>query len=167
LIVVPLKKIWYTELSLQIERSFSSFRFPTDHKSQSSIESKQPLLTSFFYPPDTKDKNLHTCWFSRDYRPIAELDTYDPEALDDGGDYDAMSEGDRQTAEAAMRKRDRELGLASGRMRRGLLYGELGDINIMNIWHDWTIHLWMTPLAVAFIGSQIQILSVSGEHTRF
>ncbi|XP_064633421.1 DNA replication licensing factor mcm2-like [Lineus longissimus] len=73
---------------------------------------------------DVDGEDLFGDNMERDYRPIAELDTYDPEALDDEADFDAMSEGDRQDAEAAMRKRDRELGLASGRMRRGLLYAE-------------------------------------------
>lgn len=35
-----------------------------------------------------------------------------------------LSEGDRVAAEAQMRKRDRDEGRVTGRMRRGLLYGE-------------------------------------------
>ena len=43
----------------------------------------------------------------------------------DEDDYDNLSEGDRQAAEAAMRRRDREEGRGEGgRMRRGLLYDD-------------------------------------------
>lgn len=62
-----------------------------------------------------------------DYRAMPALDRYDPNILDEG-DYDMMSEADRAAAEAAMRKRDRDLGVpADGRMRRGLLYDEDDD----------------------------------------
>lgn len=59
----------------------------------------------------------------RDYRPIPALDVYDPNVLDDE-DYDLLSETDRAAAEATMRQRDREEGRVTGRMRRGLLYGD-------------------------------------------
>lgn len=58
-----------------------------------------------------------------DYRHIPELDVYDQDNLDDS-EYSMMSEGDRAAAEGAMRKRDRDEGLITGRMRRGLLYGK-------------------------------------------
>ena len=62
-----------------------------------------------------------------DYRAMPALDRYDPDMLDEEG-YDMMSEADRAAAEAAMRKRDRDLGVpADGRMRRGLLYDEDDD----------------------------------------
>ena len=44
-----------------------------------------------------------------DYRAMPALDRYDRNLLDED-DYDMMSESDRAAAEAAMRKRDRELG---------------------------------------------------------
>ncbi|KAK3868016.1 hypothetical protein Pcinc_026562 [Petrolisthes cinctipes] len=61
-----------------------------------------------------------------DYRHIPELDVYDAENLDDS-EYSMLSEGDRVAAEASMRRRDREEGRATGRMRRGLLYDESDD----------------------------------------
>ncbi|XP_037780899.1 DNA replication licensing factor mcm2-like [Penaeus monodon] len=61
-----------------------------------------------------------------DYRHIPELDVYDQDNLDDS-EYSMMSEGDRAAAEGAMRKRDRDEGLITGRMRRGLLYDESDD----------------------------------------
>lgn len=62
--------------------------------------------------------------FSRDYRPIAALDVYDKDGLDEG-DFSDISESARQDAEKEMRKRDREEALATGRMRRGFIYGEV------------------------------------------
>lgn len=44
-----------------------------------------------------------------DYRAMPELDRYEADNLDDE-DYDLMSEGDRQAAEAELRRRDREQG---------------------------------------------------------
>lgn len=46
---------------------------------------------------------------------------FDPEMLDDD-EYEALTEGDRQAAEALMRARDRAEGRGEGRLRRGLLY---------------------------------------------
>ena len=63
-------------------------------------------------------------FFFRDYRPIPGLDKFDIKDLDEG-DYDAMSPATRARAEEAMRKRDRSDALATGRMRRGLLYGKV------------------------------------------
>jgi DNA replication licensing factor MCM2 len=48
---------------------------------------------------------------------------FDPDMLDED-EFDALSETDRQAAEAAMRRRDREEGRGEGRMRRGLLYDD-------------------------------------------
>ena len=46
----------------------------------------------------------------------------------DDSDYDNLSEGGRQDAEAAMRQRDREEGRVAGRgMRRGLIYDDDED----------------------------------------
>lgn len=58
-----------------------------------------------------------------DYRPIAALDTYDPQMLDDS-EYSAMSETERRAVEDELRQRDRAEGRVPGRMRRGLLYDE-------------------------------------------
>lgn len=57
-----------------------------------------------------------------DYRVIPALDTYDPAALDDE-EYDALDPEQRAAAERAMRKRDRDEAAATGRLRRGILYG--------------------------------------------
>ena len=61
--------------------------------------------------------------YCRDYRAIPALDVYERENLDDD-EYSDLSMSERLAAERDMRKRDREEGLATGRMRRGLLYGK-------------------------------------------
>lgn len=69
------------------------------------------------------DHKTGLVWF-RDYRPIPALDQYEMEGLDlDEEELSELSPGARAAAEEAMRRRDREQGL-SGRLRRGLLYGE-------------------------------------------
>lgn len=65
-----------------------------------------------------------TLSFNRDYRAIPALDRYDQEGLDED-DYSELSENQRQAAEREMRQRDREEGILTGRMRRGLMYGKL------------------------------------------
>lgn len=59
----------------------------------------------------------------RDYRAIPALDTYEAEGLDLDEELSELSPGARAAAEEAMRIRDRDQG-PSGRLRRGLLYGE-------------------------------------------
>ena len=59
----------------------------------------------------------------RDYRAIPALDTFEEEGLDTS-DYSELSETQRQAAEREMRQRDKEEGRLTGRMRRGLVYGE-------------------------------------------
>ncbi|XP_002740276.1 DNA replication licensing factor mcm2-like [Saccoglossus kowalevskii] len=59
----------------------------------------------------------------QDYRPIPALDVYDPDALDDD-EYDDLAPDVRAEVERKLRKRDRDEALATGRMRRGLLYDE-------------------------------------------
>jgi DNA replication licensing factor MCM2 len=72
-----------------------------------------PLVKRVFPPPSP-----------RDYRAIPELDRYEAEGLDlDEDELSELSPGARAAAEEAMSRRDREQGL-SGRLRRGLLYGE-------------------------------------------
>eukprot|EP00092_Neocalanus_flemingeri_P006174 GFUD01006646.1.p1 GENE.GFUD01006646.1~~GFUD01006646.1.p1 ORF type:complete len:902 (-),score=288.78 GFUD01006646.1:231-2936(-) len=71
-------------------------------------------------------ENLFGDDMERDYRPMPQLDTFDPDLLDED-EYEALSEGERQAAEASMRKRDREDGRGEGRMRRGLLYDDDED----------------------------------------
>ena len=61
----------------------------------------------------------------RDYRAIPALDVYDQEGMDDGEDFSELSEGQRQAAEREIRKREREEGIMTGRMRRGLIYGKI------------------------------------------
>lgn len=56
-----------------------------------------------------------------DYRPMPALDHYDPDVLDDD-DYDNISQTDRQAAEMAMRRRDREAGMLTRRGDRELIY---------------------------------------------
>ncbi len=63
--------------------------------------------------------------FCRDYRAIPELDVYDRDHLDDDGEFSELSMGERLAAEREMRKRDRDEGRDTGRMRRGILYGQL------------------------------------------
>uniref|UniRef100_H2YWS4 DNA replication licensing factor MCM2 n=1 Tax=Ciona savignyi TaxID=51511 RepID=H2YWS4_CIOSA len=57
----------------------------------------------------------------RDYRPIPELDVYDPNVMDDA-DYEALSPSGRAEVDRLLQKRDREEALGKGRMRPGLLY---------------------------------------------
>ena len=59
----------------------------------------------------------------QDYRAIPALDRYDAEVMDEE-DYEGMTVEERLAAEAALKRRDAERGIAAGRMRRGLLYGE-------------------------------------------
>ena len=67
---------------------------------------------------------VNVCDFVRDYRAIPALDRFDQEGLDDEEDFSEMSENQRQAAEREMRQRDREEGVLTGRMRRGLMYGK-------------------------------------------
>ena len=67
--------------------------------------------------------------FFRDYRAIPHLDVYEQQGLaDDDESIADLSPGARLEAERAMRKRDREEGVITGRMRRGLLYGRLKQL---------------------------------------
>ena len=67
---------------------------------------------------------------SRDYRVIPALDTFEEEGLDTS-DYSEMSETQRQAAEREMRQRDKEEGVLTGRMRRGLVYGECTVVSLV------------------------------------
>ena len=68
--------------------------------------------------------NTNSSALVRDYRAIPALDQYEAEGLDlDEEDLSELSPGARAAAEEAMSRRDREQGV-SGRLRRGLLYGE-------------------------------------------
>ena len=71
-------------------------------------------------------ENLFGDDMERDYRHMPQLDTFDPDLLDED-EYEALSEGERQAAEATMRKRDRVEGKGEGRMRRGLHYDDDED----------------------------------------
>ena len=64
--------------------------------------------------------------FYREYRPIPHLDTYEGANLDNE-EYEALSPGARAEVERQLRKRDRQEGLTSGRMRPGLLYDDAGS----------------------------------------
>jgi DNA replication licensing factor MCM2 len=62
-----------------------------------------------------------------DYRPVAELDRYEGEDLDEE-DYDHMDAGERIAAEREMLKRDKNEGrLTSGKIKDSLLYSELSE----------------------------------------
>jgi len=75
---------------------------------------------------EEEGENLFGDAMENDYRAMPHLDTFDPDLLDED-EYEALSEGERQAAEASMRKRDREEGRGEGRMRRGLLYDDDED----------------------------------------
>jgi len=66
-------------------------------------------------------ENLFGDDMMNDYRAMPHLDTFDPDMLDDD-EYEGLTEGERQEAEAIMRQRDRVEGRGEGRLRRGLLY---------------------------------------------
>ena len=63
----------------------------------------------YIYFQDDDGEDLFGDNMERDYRPMPELERYDPAAIDDD-DFDLMSEGDRAVAEAQMRRRDKEEG---------------------------------------------------------
>ena len=71
-------------------------------------------------------ENLFGDDMERDYRHMPQLGTFDPDLLD-VDEYEALSEGERQKAEATMMKRDRVEGKGEGRMRRGLHYDDDED----------------------------------------
>ncbi|VDM35030.1 unnamed protein product [Hydatigera taeniaeformis] len=75
---------------------------------------------------ESEGEDLFRDDMERDYRPIPELDVYEPEGLASTDDYSSMSPTARAEAERAMRDRDRAEALATGVLRRGLvadLYG--------------------------------------------
>jgi len=63
--------------------------------------------------------------YFRDYQAMPELDRYDVEGIDDNAELSDLSMSERMAAEREMRKRDREEMAATGRMRPGLLYGQI------------------------------------------
>ncbi|XP_050815037.1 DNA replication licensing factor MCM2 [Gopherus flavomarginatus] len=90
-------------------------------------DESEGLLGTEGLPEEEEDgEELIGDGMERDYRPIPELDVYEPEglALDDE-DVEELTASQREAAEQAMRQRDRELDRGLGRMRRGLLYGIL------------------------------------------
>lgn len=48
----------------------------------------------------------YICLILRDYRPIPELDVYEPDMLDDSGEFSELSIDARRAAEREMRQRD-------------------------------------------------------------
>ncbi|KAK6176782.1 hypothetical protein SNE40_015016 [Patella caerulea] len=62
----------------------------------------------------------------QDYRAIPALDRFDERDLDEE-DYSDISESQRQAAERDIRVREKEEGIVSGRMRRGLMYEDSDD----------------------------------------
>lgn len=63
-----------------------------------------------------------------DYRPVPELDRYDPEQVDEE-DFEDMDIDDRLKAEREMKMRDKKEGrsVAQGRIKDSLLYSELSE----------------------------------------
>jgi len=72
---------------------------------------------------EEEGENLFGDDMLNDYREMPHLDRFDPELLDDD-EFEALTEGERQEAEAMMRQRDRAEGRDEGRLRRGLLYDD-------------------------------------------
>eukprot|EP00794_Sanderia_malayensis_P005983 gene5983-6679_t len=75
---------------------------------------------------DDEGEELFGDAMERDYRPIPELDVYEGVDLDES-ELSELSPNARAEAERAMRKRDRDEGVTTGRMRRGLLYDDDDD----------------------------------------
>jgi len=63
---------------------------------------------------------------------------YEKEGIDDDVEHEEMSMEARLAAEQEMRKRDQMMEISQGRMRHGLLYGEviLAFPNLM----PWVVH---------------------------
>lgn len=80
---------------------------------------------------------------------IPELDQYEAEGLDEDEDLSELSPGARAAAEEEMRRRDREQGV-SGRMRRGLLYGESRWSSFRSTRLEWK-SLWRRLFVVGMI----------------
>lgn len=91
-----------------------------------AFENEDDLIGMGGDQPDDEEgegENLFGDDMESDYWENPELDRFDPTLLDEE-EYEALSEGERQAAEASMRKRDRVEGRHEGRMRRGLLYDD-------------------------------------------
>ncbi|XP_067934703.1 DNA replication licensing factor mcm2-like [Watersipora subatra] len=86
----------------------------------------QDLTDAHMADEDGEGEELFGDNLEQDYRAIPALDRYDTEIMDDE-DYEGMTAEERLAAEAALKRRDRERGIAAGRMRRGLLYEESDD----------------------------------------
>lgn len=65
-----------------------------------------------------------------DYRPVPELDKYDPQDIDQE-DYDDMDIEERVLAEREMKKRDKKEGrsVTQGKIKDSLLYSELSELD--------------------------------------
>lgn len=72
----------------------------------------------------TLGHNLPLSLSRREYAPIAELDAYGSEGVDDE-EYEAITAEQRARAEKEISRREKQEALASGRLRPGLLYGRL------------------------------------------
>lgn len=75
---------------------------------------------------DDEGEELFGDAMERDYRQIPELDVYEDTGADED-DLEELSPSARAEAERTMRKRDKDEGVTSGRMRRGLLYDDDDD----------------------------------------
>jgi len=64
-----------------------------------------------------------------DYRVMPELDRYDPEGIDQEGDYSDLDIDERMAAEREMKMRDKREGrsVTKGRIKDSLLYSELSE----------------------------------------
>lgn len=88
------------------------------------FEDESELLGEGMVEEEGDGEELFGDNLERDYRPIPGLDTYSQEGLDDDPEFSDLSMSERLAAEREMRKRDREEGGATGRMRPGILYEE-------------------------------------------
>ncbi|KAL7060566.1 hypothetical protein AAHC03_09487 [Spirometra sp. Aus1] len=83
---------------------------------------------------ETEGEDLFRDDMERDYRPIPELDVYEPEGLADDEEVSSLSPTARAEAERQMRQRDRAELLATGGLRRDIvadLYGEEDEEDIV------------------------------------
>jgi DNA replication licensing factor MCM2 len=88
---------------------------------------REAVLGNATQPLDEEEEDAEELFgdnFERDYRPLPHLDVYDPNVVDDDGEYENMTMEERAAAEREMRRRDRQEARSQGRNRPGLLYDD-------------------------------------------
>jgi hypothetical protein len=96
---------------------------------------REAVLGNATQPLDEEEEDAEELFgdnFERDYRPLPHLDVYDPNVVDDDGEYENMTMEERAAAEREMRRRDRQEARSQGRNRPGLLYGTLPYMGIIS-----------------------------------